>query len=254
MTDKLKNRGMSLLPGLFVLALWYAATATNSRNAFFFGSPGRYLDEIWRLTKSGDLFLNTGITAAEALAGFILGNALGASLGLVMWRSPLLFRIIRPYVFALGSAPLFAFAPIIVVWFGTGFTAKVFVAAMATFFLALMQAYKGAEEASTEFAEVVRALGGTKHEVFRKVVVPSSLTWVIAGFHLNIGQALLGAFLGEYISSEAGLGHVILVAGGLYNIPLILVAVTMIVLVSWVLSLVVRGIEKPLRAIFVTAL
>jgi NitT/TauT family transport system permease protein len=245
---------LTAVPGILAVLAWYAFTASDPRRAFFIGSPARYVSEFLRLARSGELFTDTAITGSEALAGFIIGNATGAGLGLLMWRSRILFNVIRPYIFALGNAPLFAFAPIIVVWFGTGFGAKVVVATMSTFFLALLQAYKGAEEASRDYAQVIQVLGGDKHDIFRKVVVPSSLTWVVAAFHLNVGQALLGAFLGEFISSEAGLGHVILVAGGLYNIPLILVAVTMIVFLSWLLSGLVGAIEKPMRRILVMRL
>jgi NitT/TauT family transport system permease protein len=251
---QIRRRLLTAVPGILAVLAWYLFTASNPRNAFFFGSPARYVSEFWRLARTGELFVHTAMTGSEALVGFIIGNVAGAGLGLLMWKSHTLFRILRPYVFALGSAPLFAFAPVIVVWFGTGFAAKVVVATMSTFFLALLQAYKGAEEASRDYAQVIQVLGGDKDDIFRKVVVPSSLTWVVAAFHLNIGQALLGAFLGEFISSEAGLGHVILVAGGLYNIPLILVAVTMIVFVSWLLSHLVGAIEKPMRRILVTRL
>lgn len=115
-----------------------------------------------------------------------------------------------------------------------------------------MQAFNGAQQVDERFADLVRSFGGDQDTVFRKVVVPSSLVWVISGFQLNVGLALLGAFLGEYISSKAGLGHTILVAGGLYNIPLVLVAVTMIGLLglflSWCVGLLGRGLTGRLVA------
>jgi NitT/TauT family transport system permease protein len=79
------------------------------------------------------------------------------------------------------------------------------------------------------------------------VVLPASLVWVLAAFRLNVGLALLGAFLAEYISSERGLGHFILVAGGLYNIPAILVGVTMIVVLGWVLIWLVGIAEQATK-------
>jgi NitT/TauT family transport system permease protein len=238
---------LKFLPLILIIIAWYLLTVGSSRRSFFFGSPSSYFEEFVRGMASGQLLNHTLVTAAEALAGFVIGNLVGITLGLSLWHSPFLFRLMRAYIIALGSAPLFAFAPIIVVWFGTGFFSKVVVATLSTVFVALMQAYKGAEEVDTKHIEVIKSFGGDDWQIFRKVIVPASLVWVMAAFRLNIGLALLGAFLGEYISSERGLGHLILVAGGLYNIPLVLVGVSMIIVLGWALSWLVSSLERPVR-------
>lgn len=243
-----------LVPLLILLGTWEWATAANPRRAFFFGSPSQVASEFLRSVVEEDLILDVATTGAEALSGFVIGNIIGAVAGLALWHLPFLFRLLRPYILALGSAPLFAFAPIIVVWFGTGFVAKVVIATLSTVFVALMQAYKGAEQVDVRLTELVRTFGGDRLQVFRKVVVPASLTWVTAAFRLNVGLALLGAFLGEYISSERGLGHLILIAGGLYNIPLILVGVLCIIFLGWVLSWAVNALERPLQQTLVKSL
>jgi NitT/TauT family transport system permease protein len=242
------------LPLLVLLLAWEWATATNPRRAFFFGSPSGVLSELRRSFMEEDLIFDIATTGAEAISGFIIGNVVGATAGLALWHLPFLFRILRPYILALGSAPLFALAPIIIIWFGTGFFAKTVIASLSTVFVALMQAYKGAEQVDVRLIELVRSFGGDRLQVFRKVIVPASLAWVTAAFRLNIGLALLGAFLGEYISSERGLGHLILVAGGLYNIPLVLVGVLCIIGLGWVLSWAVNACEKPLQRTLVKSL
>jgi NitT/TauT family transport system permease protein len=238
---------------LFVLG-WHLFTGGNSRRAFFFGSPSSFARELMAGVTSGRLLYDTAVTAGEALGGFLIGNVIGTIAGLVLWHFEFLFKILRPYIIALGTAPLFAFAPIIVVWFGTGFSSKVIVATLSTVFVALMQAYKGADEVDFRFVEVVRSFGGGNWQVFRKIIVPASMVWVMSAFRLNIGFALLGAFLGEYISSERGLGHLILVGGGLYNVPLILVGVMMIIILGWCLSWVVGTIEGPLQHTIIRSL
>lgn len=243
-----------VLPLVGFLFAWHAMVHGDSRREFFYGSPSRFGAELISGLVKGTLIQDSLITGGEALAGFLLGNLFGTLAGLALWHMPFLFRILRPYIFALGTAPLFAFAPIIIIWFGTGLLAKVVIATLSTVFVALMQAYRGADEADPRLLEVVRSLGGGRSEVFRKVIAPASLVWVMAAFRLNIGLALLGSFLGEYISSERGLGHVILVAGGLYNIPLILAAVFLIVVLGWLLTLIVDSMENPLKRLLVRIL
>lgn len=239
-----------LLPLALFFLVWYLVTMGSSRRTFFLGSPYLYLVSLFGELSQGTLLRDTVITGAEAVIGFTVGNLVGATSGFMLWKSPELSRVLRPYIVLLGSAPLFAFAPIIILWFGTGFSAKVVVAILSTLFVALMQAFSGAEQADPALQELIRSFGGSESVVFRKIIIPSSLVWVIAGFRLNVGLALLGAFLGEYISSQAGLGHLILVAGGLYNIPIVLVGVTMIgllgLILSWLVSVLGRQLTKRL--------
>jgi NitT/TauT family transport system permease protein len=242
------------LPLLLFFVVWHLLTSGDSRSTFFFGSPRTYFVALFNQLASGSLLLDTLVTGAEAVIGFLMGNAVGAVAGFTLWKSPRASRALRPYIIVLGSAPLFAFAPVIIIWFGTGFLSKVVVATFSTVFVALMQAFSGAEQVDPRFPELVRSFGGDQRTVFRKIIIPSSLVWVIAGFRLNVGLALLGAFLGEYISSEAGLGHLILIAGGLYNIPLVLVGVTMIGLLGLVLSWSVGAFGRGLTRSLVAAL
>jgi NitT/TauT family transport system permease protein len=251
---RLARRATVLLPLLIFVGAWQVFVAGQPDRSFFFGSPVGFARALSSGIANGELLWDTLITAGEAVAGFVVGNLLGTLAGLLLWYFPWLFRVMRPYIIALGTAPLFAFAPIIIVWFGIGFESKFVIAVLSTMFVALMQSYKGAEQVDEEFIKVIRSFGGGNAQVFRKVIVPASMEWVVSAFRLNIGLALLGAFLGEYISSERGLGHVILVAGGLYNIPLVLAGVFMIIILGWLLSWAVSISERPLKRFIVRAL
>ena len=249
--SRLQTYALRLTPIIVLLGAWQVLTWGSPRRAFFLGSPALFAEELFRVLRDGSLLYDMLVTGVEAASGFLLGNVTGVILGLLLWQLPALFRALRPYVLALGYAPLFAFAPLIVLWFGTGLFAKVIVAALSTVFLALMQAYKGAQEAEGNLIQLIQSFGGDRWTVFRKVIVPSSTVWVVNAFRLNIGFALLGAFLAEYISSTHGLGHLILVAGGLYNIPLVLVGVVAIVSLGALLSLLVSALERPVTRLLV---
>jgi len=221
---------------LFIVA-WYLFTVGHPRRVFFLGSPKGFFLELYVGLKTKVLLRDLWTTGTEAISGLMIGNAAGAAVGFWMWRSRAISRILSPYIIVLGSAPLFAFAPIIVLGFGIGWISKVVVVIVSTFFTALVQSFRGAEEADPQLIEVVRSFGGDERQALRKVVVPSSLVWVASALRINVGLALLGAFLGEYISSEGGLGHRILLAGNLYNTSLVLVAVMLFgvlgLLMSW---------------------
>lgn len=195
----------------------------------------------------GSLPIDLGATFLEASVGFILGNVVGTAVGLSLWYSKTAFQIARPYIITLGSAPIFALAPLLIIWFGTGMFSKIMIAALSTVFVALLQSYTGAAEVSNDYIRLMKTFGATKNQTFRKVIAPAAIVWVISAFKLNVGFAILGAFIGEFISSNMGLGHLILVASGLFDISLVLCGVFMLVCIALFLTWVVGKLEAPLK-------
>jgi NitT/TauT family transport system permease protein len=131
---------------------------------------------------------------------------------------------------------------------------KIMIAALSTVFVALMQAYTGATEVSSDYLRLMKTFGATQGQTFRKVVAPSSIVWVISAFRLNVGFAILGAFIGEFISSSAGLGHLILVASGLFDISLVLCGVILLSGLAFILYFLVGQLEPRLKRFVVAYL
>jgi NitT/TauT family transport system permease protein len=201
------------------LWVWQYMGDHSARFKFVLATPTEVADQLWRLSRSGELLKDMAVTGAEALGGLILGTVFGTLFGLLLWLSRAVASLTRPLVLALGSFPIFAVAPLMIVWFGIGIGMKVAFAAMATVFVAFGQAFSGAQSVSTEYLEVMKGLGASPWSQFRKVVVPASLEWVLAALRVNTGLCLLGAFIGEFVAAKRGLGQLIMAAAGLYNVP-----------------------------------
>ena len=131
----------------------------------------------------------------------------------------------------------------LIFWFGTGMLSKVVLGFLATVVVAITQAYTGACEADSNLLRMVQAFGGTRRQAFWKIVLPSAGLWVVAGVRINVSMALLGAFVGEFIASRMGLGHLIITAEGLYNVNQIWVGVGGILLVASLLHLSTLPLE-----------
>lgn len=123
-----------------------------------------------------------------------------------------------------------------IVWFGIGFPMKAALATFATVFLAFSQSYKGATQVSRELLETFRGMRAPRKAIFWKIVVPSAVDWVLHSMRLNVGLALLGAFIGEFIAAERGLGHLVLRAAGLYDVTRALAGAVGIVALALVLD------------------
>lgn len=226
------SRLLPALPAVVILALWQLSVGNDPRREFLFGSPLGILAEFREVASEGELFRDTAITATEAVLGFLGGTIVGSAFGMSLWFSELAFRMARPYLVALGSVPVFALGPVLIFWFGTGIWSKVVLGFLSTFVIAVIQAYTGATQADPNLLRLTKAFGGSRWQRFTKIVAPSSIVWVLAGIRLNIGMALLGAFIGEFIASRYGLGHMIIVAEGLYNVNRIWVGVVCIMMLA----------------------
>ena len=232
------------LPALVILSFWQVMILSKPEYEFFSGSPAGIVREMLGLVRAGTLQRDIGVTALEAILGFVIGSAIGTTCGLALWYSKRVYDMARPYVISLGSIPVFALGPILIFWFGTGIVSKIVLGFLSTFSIAVVQAYVGASETDQNLQKLLFVFGASRIQIFRKVIVPSATIWVLAGIRINIGMALLGAFIGEFISSNKGLGNLIILAEGLYNVNQIWVGIFGIVMIALVLSAATGPIER----------
>lgn len=241
------RRGLILVPAVIVLAVWEGWVRSHPQADFFFGSPSSIMRAGKMLFADGHFGEDFLITAGEAFAGFLAGSMLGTLIGLSLWYSRLIYEVTRPYIIALGSIPVFALGPMLIFWFGTGFASKVVLAFLSTVVIAIVQAYTGASEVDPNLVRLLRVFRANRQQIFTKLIAPSAIIWVIAGVRINIGMALLGAFIGEFIASSRGLGHLIIVAEGLFNVPQIWVGVFGILAVALCFQALFSPLEKWAR-------
>ena len=229
-----------------LLGFWDRMTANNSQAAFMFGSPSAMAGFLGQMVGDGSLWRDTYVTGLETLLGFLVGNFIGTVSGLSLWYSRFVSRVVEPFVIALGSIPIIALAPIIIIWFGTGLISKVAMSTLSVVIVALVTSYKGAVGVDPDQVNLMRTLGASKFQIFRKLVVPASLTDIFAGLKLTVGFALIGAIVGEFMSSSEGLGHAIFKAGSLYIIPKVFAALVATIALALLLTFVVGRTERRL--------
>jgi len=247
---KLRSTAVVLATQVAILAVflgfWDHMTSRNSAAAFMFGSPSAIAGFLTQMARDGSLWRDSYVTGAETLLGFFVGNLVGTVIGLSLWYSRFVSRVVEPFVIAVGSIPIIALAPIIIIWFGTGFVSKVAMSTLSVVIVALVTSYKGAVGVDPDQINLMRTLGASKFQIFRKLVVPASLTDIFAGLKLTVGFALIGAIVGEFMSSSEGLGHAIFKAGSLYIIPKVFAALAATIALALILSFVVGKIERLL--------
>jgi NitT/TauT family transport system permease protein len=225
-------------------ALWEIGVRAGWISAFLVGSPFGIFADGTKMLISGDLLSDTWYTLFEAILGFVIGTIFGSLLGLALWYSAFVARLVEPFIVAINSVPKIALAPIVVLWFGTGLVSKVMLSVSLTAIVALIAAYQAAKDADVDLQSLLISMGADKHQVFFKAVVPSTLPSIIATFRINIGFGLVGAVVGEFISSQRGLGHLIYTASSLYDLNTVWVGLFTLMIMGFVLYYVIDIIER----------
>jgi NitT/TauT family transport system permease protein len=233
---------LALLAGF--LAFWETATAADRQTAFLFGSPSAIWGFLVQTIADGTMLRDVRVTALETIIGFVLGNVIGTLIGLSLWYSAFVARVTHPFIVALGSIPIIALAPIMIIWFGTGLASKVAMATLSVVVVAIVTSYKGALSVDPDQVNLMRTLGARKSQIFRRLVVPSALGDIFAGLRLTVGFALIGAIIGEFMSSSEGLGHAIFRAGSLYNIPRVFASLVATIILALALTWAVGRLER----------
>jgi NitT/TauT family transport system permease protein len=225
-------------------ALWEIGVRMGWISAFLVGSPLGIFTLAYKMIASGELLSDTWYTLFEAILGFVIGTIFGSLLGLALWYSVFVARLVEPFIVAINSVPKIALAPIVILWFGTGLVSKVALSVSLTAIVALIAAYQAAKDADVDLQSLLISMGASKHQVFYKAVVPSTLPSIIATFRINVGFGLVGAVVGEFISSQRGLGHMIYTASSLYDLNSVWVGLFTLMITGFVLYYVIDMIER----------
>ncbi len=238
------SKCMVCLPALLFLCCWQLLTGDSARLQFLYGSPLMVVRIAVTELQSLEMYYDSALTLFVAVVGLMLGCSIGTVLGFLMWISPIVGRLSKPYVAILGAIPAFVLAPMLIIWFGTGLLPKIVLATFSVLLLSMVQAYEGARDTNSDFIELAKSFGASRAQVLLNVVFPSSASWVLTGFRLNIGFALIGAFLGEFVIAERGLGRYILRAAGLYDTPRVLFGLLLMASISLLLGSVASRVQQ----------
>ena len=235
---------------LLVVGGWQLLTSWKVIDPFFFGQPSGIVARLrgWveHGTSYGSLWLQVWITMKEALLGFAYGVAGGIVFGVLLGQVRFLADVLGPYIKAMNAVPRIVLGSIFVVWLGLGTASKVLLAAVLVFFVVFFNAFQGVREVDRNLVANARVLGASRFQVVRNVVLPSALTWIIASMHTSFGFAIVGAVVGEYLGSAHGLGNMIAVAQGTFNLNGIYGCMFILAVVALIAESLITQLENRL--------
>jgi NitT/TauT family transport system permease protein len=238
--EKKQNR-MTLIyrviVGILIISGWEFLTQVKLLDSFFWSSPSRIVGLAYVQFAEKNLLFEIAFTMGSTVIGFITGTVFGAMLGMSFWWSKSYAGVSEPYLIMLNALPKLSLAPILVIMFGIGFPSKVALSFLMTVITCAIATFGGVKSVDHSMETLLYSLGASRWQVFFKVVIPSTMPWIVSCLRINISLALTGSIVGEFISSQHGVGRMISYAGSVFDTNLIWVGV---VILS-ILALVIYG-------------
>lgn len=241
---KINSRVASLILAVLIVFIWW--WLSRSFPVYILPSPGTVLARGYTYAREGPLLQHFWVTANEALGGFFLGSIVALPLGYLLAKVPWLEEAVAPFLSASQAIPIVALAPLLIIWFGFGLTSKILVAALVAFFPVLTNLVVGLRRTDPRAYELMAILGATRWQVFTKLEVPSALPVMLAGFRVGLALSVIGAVVGEFASSDKGLGYLVNMSSGMLDTPLLFVALIALAILGISLHLLLLLVQRLL--------
>ncbi len=197
-----------LLFGMALIALWQAAAGRIVSHNLV-SSPLAVARVFTEWMVSGSIFFHFAYTLTNTFYGYAVGAVIGILLGFALAEAPAFASVIEPYIMAFNGVPRIAYGPLFIAWFGIERAPKIVLVATIVFFLTFVSTFSGIRLVPQDLINVARVIGGRRLDIYRKVVLPSAVPWIINGLKVSIPFGMVGAIVGEYLASDRGLGYLL---------------------------------------------
>jgi sulfonate transport system permease protein len=231
------------LPAL-ILAAWQAASSFGWITDAVLPSPYAVAQAAWRLTLSGELPQNLGVSALRALAGLVVGGGIGLALGLLNGLSRLSFSATDTSVQMVRNVPHLALIPLVIVWFGIDEGAKLFIVALGVFFPIYVNTLHGVRSVDPQLIEMAGSYGFRGWPLFRRVILPGALPSIFVGLRFALGIMWLTLIFAETIAAQSGIGYMAMQAREFMQTDVIVLSILLYALLGKGADSLVKALER----------
>ncbi|MFA6860023.1 MAG: ABC transporter permease [Clostridia bacterium] len=232
---------------LSILALWELLTQINVLDSFFISSPSRIVKTLINLFGSGTMLNHIWTTLYETILGFSISMILGITFALAFWWSDRLRKILDPYLVVLNSMPKIALGPLIIVWIGSGTKAIVAMCILICVFVATLSILSAFLSVEKEKIMLMKSMGASKWQMLIKLILPSSIPDLISVLKITVGLSWIGTIMGEYLTSKAGLGYLIVYGGQVFKLDLVMASTFILCVLALIMYFLVASLERKIK-------
>ncbi|MEP9375223.1 ABC transporter permease [Aquabacter sp. CN5-332] len=233
---------LPVLGAISALIVWEAAVHILHVKPILVPAPSVVFAEI--AASPGWFAEQTGYTALITLAGFASASIFGILFAVLIVEWSVLDKLLFPLFVALNSVPKVAVAPLFIIWFGTGSEPKIAISFLVAVFAIVVDTALGLRSVPADTLDLAKALRGSRLKVLLRIKLYCALPHIFAGLKVTMSLALVGAIVGEFVSSQRGLGYVILTAQGMFDTPRVFAAILILAVLGVAMIAVIDVLER----------
>lgn len=232
------------------LGIWELVAHYRIVDPFIISSPSRIVRLIGELYRENNLFPHILASLYETVLGFVIATVLGSLIAMALWWSKGLRDVLEPYLITLNSLPKIALGPIIIVWMGTGEKAIIFMAVLICVIITIISMLSGFIGVDKEKIMLLQSMKAGKLKIMIKLIIPANIPTLISVLKINVGLSWIGSILGEYLSSQKGLGYLLVYGSQVFQLDLVMASTVILCLLAGGMYGFVAIIEKIVRKHF----
>jgi len=211
--------------GIFLIIWELVGNVYQLINPMFMSSPSLIFKAAVQLFASGEIYNDLYVSGIELLAGYFLAVAVAIPLGIMVGWYKRMSYVLDPFINAMNATPRVALLPLVIIWLGIGILSKVGIIFLGAVFSILINTRDGVKTTPLNLLNAARSFGASEWMVFKTVVIPSTIPFILTGLRLAVGRALVGVLVGELYAATAGIGFMITVAGATFQTDKVFVGV-----------------------------
>lgn len=232
---------------VLLIMIWELLAKFNIINTFIFSSPSRIINTILLLFKNNNIFLHIWTTLYETLISFGICTIFSIIISIILYESDFLAKVFDPYLTLLNSLPKVALGPIIIIWMGANIKSIITMAILISIIISIQTIYNGFINTDKNKIKLMKTFNASNKDILFKVVIPSNKHIIINTLKINISMCLIGVIMGEFLTSKAGIGYLILYGSQVFNLDLVMTGIILLMLLSILLYNIISYIEKRLK-------
>lgn len=245
-SNKIKILIIQLVIFLSFIIIWEFLANQNIINSFITSSPSIIVKTIYNLLINETLFHHIWVTLSETLISFFITMFISVTISILIYRSDFFSRVIDPYLTIINSLPKVALGPIIIIWVGANKNSIILMAILISLIVSIQSISIGFKNTNQNRIKLLKTFGASEWDIIINAVIPSNYRIIINTCKINIGLCLIGVIMGEFLTSKAGIGYLILYGSQIFNLSLVMSGIIILLLLSIILYGAISYIEKHL--------
>ncbi|MEH2024427.1 ABC transporter permease subunit [Nostoc sp.] len=233
---------------VLVLVLWEISSRTGLLSTRILPAPSGVIATAIKLTSTGELFQNIAISAGRAISGFIIGGSIGFGLGLLNGFSPIAEKLLDSSLQMLRTIPNLALIPLVILWFGIGDQARLFLVSMGVFFPLYLNTFHGIRSVDPGLIEMGKVYGLKTPQLLWQIIFPGALSSILVGVRFSLGIMWLTLIVAETIAADSGLGYMAMNAREFMQTDVVVLSILIYALLGKLADAVAKGLETKFLA------